>query len=254
MAEKAKQWQEDELLLTLRLYCRTSFGKLHQHNPDIIQLANIIGRSPSAVAMKACNFASLDPALAQKGLQGASKADRDLWSAFRENSTDLAERAEELYETKVLPKESIAKSEKEIKIPQGETETLKTVKVRRVQQFFRSAVLESYNYRCAISGLAIPELLIASHIIPWAEDESRRADPANGILLNALYDKAFDRGLITFDDNLKLVLSKTIKENYTNSITEDYFTKFEGKSLEMPYRFMPDMNLIARHQLHIFKQ
>lgn len=247
MAEKAKQWQEDELLLTLHLYCRISFGKLHQHNPDIIQLANIIGRTPSAVAMKACNFASLDPALAQKGLQGASKADRDLWNAFRENSTNLAERAEELYETKVLPKESIAKPEKEIKIPQRETETLQTVKVRRVQQFFRRAVLESYNYRCAISGLVVPELLVASHIIPWAEDESRRADPTNGIALNALYDKAFDRYLISFDENLQLVLSKQIKAKASDEIIRLYFLQFEGKTLEMPYRFTPDLHAIKTH-------
>lgn len=53
----ANDWQEDELLLTLHLYCRTDFGKLHKTNPDIIQLANIIGRSPSAVALKAVNFA-----------------------------------------------------------------------------------------------------------------------------------------------------------------------------------------------------
>jgi len=53
----ANNWQEDELLLTLH---RTSFGKLHKSNLEIIQLANTIGRTPSAVAMKACNFASLD--------------------------------------------------------------------------------------------------------------------------------------------------------------------------------------------------
>src|SRR5690606_19083438 len=97
----ANHWTEDELLLTLHLYCRTAFGKLHRHNPDIIQLANIIGRTPSAVAMKACNFASLDPALSQKGLHGASKADRALWNAFMQNATDIAEQAEALYETRV---------------------------------------------------------------------------------------------------------------------------------------------------------
>lgn len=51
-------WQEDELLLTLHLYCRTAFGKLHNRNPDVIQLANAIGRTASAVALKATNLAS----------------------------------------------------------------------------------------------------------------------------------------------------------------------------------------------------
>lgn len=243
----ANLWQEDELLLTLHLYCRTPFGKLHQSNPDIIQLANIIGRTPSAVAMKACNFASLDPALSQKGLAGASKADRDLWNAFMQNATEIAEKAETLYEEKVLNNPVIEKQNNEVKFPTGETETIREVKVRLVQRFFRQTVLESYNYRCAISGLAIPELLVASHIIPWAEDKSRRADPTNGIALNALYDKAFDRHLISFDENFRLVLSDRIKRQDKDEMVRECFLKFEGKKLEMPYRFLPDVKILQLH-------
>jgi putative restriction endonuclease len=59
----ANDWQEDELLLTLHLYCRTPFGKLHKTNPDMIQLANTIGRSPSAVPVKTYSFVSTLPLL-----------------------------------------------------------------------------------------------------------------------------------------------------------------------------------------------
>jgi hypothetical protein len=244
----ANNWQEDELLLTLHLYCRTPFGKLHQTNPEIIKLAHIIGRTPSAVAMKACNFASLDPALAQKGLAGASKADRALWDAFMTNATEVADKAEALYEMRVLPTEPITpETEKPLIFPTGPTETIREVKVRRVQRFFRQTVLESYNNRCAISGLAIPELLVASHIIPWAEDESRRADPTNGIALNALYDKAFDRHLISFDEEFRLVLSDKIKSQSNDEIINKYFIYFDGKKLATPYRFQPDYNAILLH-------
>lgn len=244
----ANNWQEDELLLTLHLYCRTPFGKLHQTNPDIIQLANIIGRTPSAVAMKACNFASLDPALSQKGLQGASKADRALWNAFINDSTAIAEKAEELYETRVEHSISPAISiDAPVIFPTGETESLREVKVRRVQRFFRQTVLESYNNRCAISGLAIPELLVASHIIPWATDKSRRADPTNGIALNGLYDKAFDRYLISFDSDFRLMLSSKIKSREKDETIEKYFLQYEGKSLAMPYRFFPNEDALAVH-------
>jgi putative restriction endonuclease len=119
--------------------------------------------------------------------------------------------------------------------------------VRRVQRFFRQTVLESYNNRCAISGLAIPELLVASHIIPWAEDESRRADPTNGIALNALYDKAFDRHLISFDEDFRLVLSERIKTRVKDEVVKEYFLKVEGKVLEMPYRFYPDISSMKSH-------
>lgn len=246
----ANNWQEDELLLTLHLYCRTPFGKLHQTNPEIIKIAQIIGRTPSAVAMKACNFASLDPALAQKGLAGASKADRALWDAFMINSTEVADKAEELYETRVLPTEpSTPETEKPLAFPKGPTETIREVKVRRVQRFFRQTVLESYNNRCAISGLAIPELLVASHIIPWAEDESRRADPTNGIALNALYDKAFDQHLISFDEDFRLVLSERIKAQAKDEVVKKYFLKIEGSILNMPYRFNPDVASVNIHRI-----
>lgn len=99
----ANDWQEDELLLTLHLYCRTPFGKLHKTNPDIIQLAKIIGRSPSAVALKVINFASLDPAFNPKGTSNVSKADRMLWNAFMQNPIGIAEKAERLYGSTIKP-------------------------------------------------------------------------------------------------------------------------------------------------------
>lgn len=246
----ANDWQQDEQLLALHLYCRTPFGKLHKTNPDIIQLANIIGRTPSAVALKAANFASFDTSIHQKGMSNASKADRVLWDAFMQNSTDIAEKAEALYESRVINPEPVTPiyEIKEPKIPTGETETIREIKARRVQSFFRRTVLQSYNNRCAISGLAIPELLVASHIIPWAEDESRRADPTNGIALNALYDKAFDRHLISFDEDFGLVLSPKIKQTQKNEMVQDYFLRYEGKKLDMPYRFYPDAQIIKIHR------
>ena len=246
----ANDWQEDELLLTLHLYCRTPFGKLHKTNPDIIQLANIIHRSPSAVALKAVNFASLDPSIHQKGMSNTSKADRAMWDAFMQNSTDIAEKAEALYESRITNPEPVTSvyEIKEPKFPTGETETIREIKARRVQNFFRRTVLQSYNNRCAISGLAIPQLLVASHIIPWSEDVSRRADPTNGIALNALYDKAFDRHLISFDEDFRLVLSPRIKAKAEDAMVQEYFLRFEGKVLDMPDRFLPDINALKFHR------
>lgn len=246
----ANNWKEDELLLVLHLYCRLPFGKLHQSNPDVIQLAQIIGRTPSAVAMKACNFASLDPALSQKGLAGASKADRALWDAFMNDSTAIAEQAEALYENKV--EAEINKGVIKPSLPGGTTETIREVKVRRVQRFFRQAVMQSYDYRCAISGLAMPELLVASHIIPWAANEQRRADPTNGIALNALYDKAFDKGLITFDEDLRVTLSGRLKENMDGFLFSSSLLSIEGTSLKTPEKFLPDNAALIYHRENIF--
>ena len=65
--------------MAFRLYCRTPFGKLHQHNPEIVALARALGRTASAVGMKACNFASLDP---------AQRAGR--WHALRANGPGIS--------------------------------------------------------------------------------------------------------------------------------------------------------------------
>lgn len=251
----ANDWQRDELLLALRLYCSTAFGKLHKTNPDIIHLANVIGRTPSAVAMKACNFASLDPSIPQKGMSKTSSADRALWNEFMENSTDIADQAEALYESRVLTPDSSTPNNqfKEFKIPTGETETIREIKTRRVQSFFRRSVLQSYNHRCAVSGLAVPQLLIASHITPWAENENQRANPSNGIALNALYDKAFDRHLISFDENFALVISQKLKQQSKDKVIRDYFLDYEGKILEMPHRFYPDVEALKKHRLRMME-
>jgi hypothetical protein len=101
--------------------------------------------------------------------------------------------------------------ETEFDLPDGPTEVTRIARTPRVQGFFRAAVLASYEYRCALSDIALPELLNASHIIPWKVHTARRADPRNGIALNTHCDRAFDRGLITFDESLRLVVSPRLK-------------------------------------------
>jgi hypothetical protein len=81
-------WTEDELKLALALYCQLPFGKMHSRNKDIISLATKIGRTPSAVAMKLVNFASLDPEIVNSGRVGlgnASAMDRLVWDKFQNN-------------------------------------------------------------------------------------------------------------------------------------------------------------------------
>lgn len=83
-----KAWSEFDLLVALGLYCELPFGKFHQRHPRIIEVAYKLERSPSSVAMKLSNIASLDPIITgsgRKGLAGASQADRDLWQEFSQN-------------------------------------------------------------------------------------------------------------------------------------------------------------------------
>lgn len=248
-------WTREQLLVAFRLYCRTPFGRLHGRNPEIIQLAKLIGRTSGAVAMKACNFASLDPAQHSRGVKALgnlSHADRELWEEFMLNSESIASEAEAAYErltAAVAPRIDM----EIIQIPEGPTEVARTVRSRRVQGFFRSTVLNVYNSRCALTGIAVPALLNASHIIPWNVNTERRADPRNGLCLNVLHDRAFDRGLITFDDHWRVVLSSALRGKDLPSFHEQTLLGLEGHPLQLPDRFKPDPDAMTHHREMVFK-
>lgn len=121
-------------------------------------------------------------------------------------------------------------------------------KVRLGQSYFRKMVLANYANKCCVSGLNIPQLLRASHIVSWAENVKHRMDPENGLCLSATYDAAFDKHLISFDDDYRMIVSKEIKDYYTNEVANEYFGKYEGKSIILPERFMPSKKLLEIHR------
>ena len=253
MAERIG-WTRDQQLIALRLYMRTPFGKLHGRNPDIISLASQIGRTANALAMKACNFASLDPEFRQTnrtGLSGASESDRAIWTEFEGNAEQVAAEAEGAYAG--VDPERAAQDQAEVRIPAGETEVARVVRARRVQSFFRAAVMTSYGCRCAITGIALSELLVASHIIPWAHSVERRADPRNGLCLNALFDRAFDRGLMTLDADLRVVVSRRLKDGAEAAELGCSLGKVEGRRLLIPPRFPPAVEALEHHRERIFQ-
>lgn len=256
MATARRSWDRDELLVGFNLYCRTPFGKLHRHNPDIIALAKVIGRTPSSVAMKLCNFASLDPvhqARGIKGLSGAARADGEIFEEFASDWARLAAESEEAMERLgVRPPAPEPESVEELLVRGGPTEVTRTVKARRVQSLFRATVLASYDFTCAISGINIPELLVASHIVPWAKEEVRRLDPRNGVALSVLHDRAFDRGFITFDDDLRIVLSGRLRIGKPTDVHRVSLLEIEGKRLRMPTRYRPDPGALVYHRKNVF--
>lgn len=246
-------WTREQLLIALRMYLRLPFGRLHGRNPEIVELANKIGRTPNALAMKACNFASLDPvflASNRKGLSGASESDRLLWSEFEGNSERLAAESEELFAE--FEPQAVQEELNDLAMPTGETDVLRVVRARRVQSFFRAAVLTSYNSRCAVSGLAVPELLVASHIIPWSASIDRRADPRNGLCLSALFDRAFDRGLMTVDLQHRVVVSRRLLAAASNADLACSISEAHGRLIKLPVRLAPDPMALAHHREVIF--
>ena len=147
------------------------------------------------------------------------------------------------------PKDYTAELEKIEKSICGKgKETLKQTKVRVNQYLFRKMVLENYRHRCCITGLSIPEVLRASHITPWAEDKVSRLDPQNGLCLSATFDAAFDRHLISLDEDLRLIFAPSLREYYTHDSFNQVFRPYEGKRIESPIKYLPSSKFLQQHR------
>lgn len=254
---RRERWQRRELLAAFALYCRTPFGMLHAKNPDIIDLARLLNRTPGAAAMKLCNFASLDPVQRARGVRGlanTSKADEDLWEELADNPTLLALASEEALAEVGHPSAELPAHDVDMEVEAKETEATAERSVRLVQRFFREAVLTSYDRICAVCEIPVVDLLNASHIIPWSVDAARRADPRNGIALCTLHDRAFDRGLMTVDEDLRTVVSMRLRSESELPILNVAFAHAHGRQIHRPHRFEPAPEALEYHRRHIFQE
>jgi len=265
-----KPWTRDELIIAMNLYCKLPFGQLDHRTQIIIEVSEKLGRTPSSLAMKLSNFASLDPiqqARGIRGLSGASKGDRKIWGEFAANweqlGTESEERFQELvgFEFSTLNQLLIKQKSQTSKLPSTrylltrtieETEAQVTTKIRIGQNFFRQMVLSSYGNRCCITGNPITELLIASHIIPWREQSEHRLNPHNGLCLARTHDAAFDQGLITFDENNKLLLSRYLQGFLPEETLESNFIAYAGSQLRLPEKFYPEPDFLRFHREEVF--
>lgn len=255
MKQGQRLWTRNELKLAINLYCKLPFGRLHRLNPEVVNLANLIGRTPSSVALKLVNFASLDPSLKARGIKGASnasKSDNEIWNEFFNHLDTLPYESEKLLahleHTTVEKLNQISEEE----LPKEGREREQVVKARVNQVFFRSSILAAYNNTCCITGINQPEFLIAGHIRPWGVDKKNRLNPRNGIAINALHDKAFEAGYITITPEYKIKISTVILKQKNQYVT-DYFGKYENQKIILPSRFLPDRDFLKYHNDERFK-
>jgi|SRR5579862_2475693 len=260
-------WTREHSLIALNLYCKLPFGSFDQRNSLIRDVAEKMGRTPSSLAMKLSNFASLDPvqqARGIKGLKGASAQDRELWQEFKSHIATLGSQSEQMLhdlftrdedrEVDFLQRDKVRLVPSDRVIPPlGPTETVASVRIRRGQQFFRQSVLTAYGVRCCITGIAVPRLLVASHIKPWRDFPDDRLKAENGLCLSSLHDAAFDSGLITLDDQYRVVLSKRLKGYFPQPVLEQNFVPFAGQPIRLPEKLAePSAECLAFHREEIF--
>ncbi|MBP3833799.1 MAG: HNH endonuclease [Bacteroidaceae bacterium] len=250
-------WTRDELILTLSVYFQLPFGRLNRTTPEVKELARILGRTENSAALRLVNFAACDPYIinsGRTGMPGGIPICKPVWDEFVDDKERLFIEAQRI--KALMLHKSV---EETLNITNGDLEGKErtvVIKQRVNQSVFRSMILNNYEERCAITGINIPELLVAGHIIPWAESNSQqKLNPENGICLSALYDKAFDKGLITISpDDYTIQLSSALHEFETQEYYDKHFGCINGKMISMPIEHKPNKDFLAYHRDQVFKK
>jgi hypothetical protein len=245
-----KLWDREELILAFELYCRIPFQKTKASNSEVQKLARLLGRTSASVARKLGNFGAFDPELKKHDISGlihVGRLDREIWEEFHHDWNHLVVLANELR----VRLGDVAAQEELPQPPAGPSERKTIAKQRIHQSFFRDAVISSYDSRCCITGISVPECLTASHIVPWSADERFRADPTNGLCLSATFDRLFDSGLITITSEMTIAVSRRILRGSTGP-NRDLICAHNQSPILLPRRFLPDERRLAWHRDNVF--
>jgi len=257
----AHEWTDDEMAIVLKLYCELPRGKTNQSNPEVIRIAKLIGRTPASVNMRLGNYAAVDSDYTKdgkKGLDHVGKNVKETWNKFSNSMEKLTEMVDAAmkraygYEADEM---NLAMTHSFEVFPAG-GEVEQTIMARKNQSFFRTVVLSSYNNRCCITGIDERSLLNASHIKPWRDSapDTERTNPQNGLCLNVLHDRAFDRGLLTIGaKDHKIIISKSLKRNVDSDAYEKFFGIYEDRRITMPTKFPPGEVFLRYHNESVFE-
>lgn len=255
---KYRLWSREEFVLVLNLYYKLPFGKLHRSTKEVKELAKLIDRTNSAVAIRLTNYAACDPYILNSGRHGMSAGKKQCepyWNEFNEDREKLLFESEQILASfqNTSIDDKFKDSLTNVEMLTGE-DKVREVKTRVNQSVFRSMVISNYHGKCALTGIDVPELLVASHIKPWAIDKKERLNPENGICLSSLYDAAFDKGLIGFDQDYRMILSSRILEQEGKAYYEKYFGSMNHVQLSMPEEHCPDKVFLEWHMDTIFQR
>lgn len=201
------QWSRDEYLVTLDLYLNHPDIVEDQTDPEIQEVASLIGRSPGAVALRLANFRHLDPS-STEGMSHVSNDSERIWEEYHDKHRELAIEADRARKRLAsgtddsLGRDESARTIDEARTGEATTET----STRLGQADFRQIVLDRYAHQCLLCDVREPGLLIAGHILPWAEFENERGDPENGLVLCYNHHEAFDLGMFTLSHEYECVV------------------------------------------------
>ena len=242
-----QNWTKEETIIAFNLYCKIPFKDCSGRHPLVRQYAEIIGRTPDAVNMKVGNIGRFDPELKKQGITGLShgaRLEKEVWAEF------YADPERFTFESELLlaryAHRSIEETIPQDNLPEGREREV-VVRQRVNQAFFRTAVVEAYDATCCISGIRCPELVEACHIVDWSLDVKNRTNPMNGLCLNPLFHKSYDRNLVAVTPDYEIVVSDQLIESATEDDFRRYLMELRGRKIIAPKRFLPSRELLEVH-------
>lgn len=251
------KWSRDEFMLVMNLYTKLRYGQFNYRNLDVIKLATLIGKTPGAVAFKLVHLSRQDPKHKNrvKGLANPGKNAIEMYNAFTSNWDEMLYESEVLLakyqNTKIedvfLEKEEIQKINSDILIGKEGLDIQRLVKTRVNQSLFRRVVVNNYFNSCAVCGLDIEKMLVASHIIKWSENQTQRLNPENGLCLCNIHDKAFEEGFIGIKDDYSIILSEELNQIKEKHTLDSLFKRHENQKIILPDKFYPSHLFLGQH-------
>lgn len=245
-------WTISEEILSLYLYMASGRRVASPRRRLAGKIASISGKSVDSIILKTANFRSLDPLSESKGMENVSRLDEYVWSRYGGSLSELEAMANGILENP----ESIGEEARlgpvdnpsSYDIPDSTSKTKRRLGHERV----RSMALSNYGKRCCICGIDHPDLLRASHIIPWSTRTDTRGDPRNVLCLCTFHDSLFDSGLIGVRDNFTLLLSPELSD-YPGTAVK--VSDLAGRSIRLPARkgAKPVPAYLEYHRTHVFR-
>lgn len=254
-------WTREEFMLVMNLYTKIRYGQFNNKNSEVIKLAELINKTPGAVAYKLVHLSSQDPFHQNRGIKGLANPGKnaiEIYRDFKENWNEMLFQSEILlakYKNKTIEEEYL-------KLDDVDFEILKTkkgldrerlVKTRVNQSLFRKIITNNYSNSCTVCSLNINKLLIASHILKWSENQKERLNPENGLCLCNIHDKAFELGYLGITGDYQLKIS----EELTTISEETYiamFKRHQNQKIIMPDKFYPNREFLDLHYESNFRK
>lgn len=252
-------WTDEERLAAFVLYLRLPTNLISsEENPDIQALAHAINRTPGSIAFKLQNFLAYDPNATRAGFRNASKVDRQIWSEYAERGDAFVGEAIEAYRTVMARGTFVEHPKVAVEYEPREGQDVKVAATRRLNQdYFRKSLLEVYDYKCCVTGLNALPFLVASHIKPWRDSDPlmERVNVENGLLLNTLHDRAFDKGFISLSDSYEILVSHELRGLQTKdeSGVVKWICSSAGSRISVPRTHRPNQEFLEYHRDVVFR-